>query len=360
MNLAVNPPVLPMLAKRVSQLPPGEGWIFEPKWDGFRALFFRDGDEVFIQSRDEKPLNRYFPELLGPLRAQLPRRCVLDGEIVVALNEELDFDALQQRLHPAESRVKKLAVETPASIVFFDLLCEDQRSLCAAPFRERRARLESLLADAELPLRLTPATRDRAIASDWFRRFEGAGLDGVVAKAETGTYEPNKRVMLKVKHERECDCVVAGFRWHKRGDKTALGSLLLGLYDDSGNLDHVGVCASFTNAKRLELVKFLAPYREDALDGHPWRAWAEAQPDREDATHRRPGMESRWSAGKDLSWEPLRPELVVQVAYDHMQGDRFRHTAQFRRWRSDKKPSECTFDQLEVVPPHELALIFAK
>ena len=360
MNLAVNPPVLPMLAKRVGQLPPGEGWIFEPKWDGFRALFFRDGDEVFIQSRDEKPLNRYFPELLGPLRAQLPQRCVLDGEIVVALNEGLDFDALQQRLHPAESRVKKLAVETPASVVFFDLLCEGERSLCEAPFSERRARLESLLADAELPLRITPATRDRAVASDWFRRFEGAGLDGVVAKPENGTYEPNKRVMLKVKHERECDCVVAGFRWHKRGDKTALGSLLLGLYDDSGNLEHVGVCASFTNAKRLELVTFLAPYREDALDGHPWRAWAEAQPGPDDEAHRRPGMESRWTAGKDLSWEPLRPELVVQVAYDHMQGDRFRHTAQFRRWRPDKKPRECTFDQLEVVPPHELALIFAK
>ena len=360
MNLAVNPPVLPMLAKRVGQLPPGEGWIFEPKWDGFRALFFRDGEEVFIQSRDEKPLNRYFPELLGPLRAQLPQRCVLDGEIVVALNEGLDFDALQQRLHPAESRVKKLAVETPASVVFFDLLCEGERSLCEAPFSERRTRLESLLADAELPLRITPATRDRAVASDWFRRFEGAGLDGVVAKPENGTYEPNKRVMLKVKHERECDCVVAGFRWHKRGDKTALGSLLLGLYDDSGNLEHVGVCASFTNAKRLELVTFLAPYREDALDGHPWRTWAEAQPGPDDEAHRRPGMESRWSAGKDLSWEPLRPELVVQVAYDHMQGDRFRHTAQFRRWRPDKKPRECTFDQLEVVPPHELALIFAK
>ena len=360
MNLPVNPPVLPMLAKRVSQLPPGEGWIFEPKWDGFRALFFRDGDEIFIQSRDEKPLNRYFPELLGPLRAQLPQRCVLDGEIVVALDEGLDFDALQQRLHPAESRVKKLAVETPASVVFFDLLCEGELSLCDAPFSERRARLESLLADAALPLRMTPATRDRTVAADWFRRFEGAGLDGVVAKAESGTYEPNKRVMLKVKHERECDCVVAGFRWHKRGDRTALGSLLLGLYDDSGSLEHVGVCASFTNAKRLELIQFLAPYRENALEAHPWRAWAESQPDADDDMHRRPGMESRWSAGKDLSWEPLRPELVVQVAYDHMQGDRFRHTAQFRRWRTDKKPHECTFEQLEVVPPQELALIFAK
>ena len=358
MNLAVNPPVLPMLAKRVGDLPSGEGWIFEPKWDGFRALFFRDGDEIFIQSRDEKPLNRYFPELLAPLKEQLPERCVLDGEIVVALNGGLDFDALQQRLHPAESRVRKLAAETPASVVFFDLLCENDRSLCDTPFSERRARLESLLANAVLPLRLTPATRDRTTAADWFRRFEGAGLDGVVAKAESATYEPNKRVMLKVKHERECDCVVAGFRWHKGSEQSAVGSLLLGLYDDGGNLEHVGVCASFTNVKRRELVAFLAPYRENALDGHPWRAWAEGQPDEDAEPHRRPGGQSRWSVGKDLSWEPLRPELVVQVAYDHMQSGRFRHTAQFRRWRDDKQPRDSTFEQLEVVPPHELAQIF--
>jgi ATP-dependent DNA ligase len=359
MNLPVNPPVLPMLAKRVGELPPGEGWIFEPKWDGFRTLVFRDGEEIFIQSRDEKPLNRYFPELIAPLKAQLPARCVLDGEIVIAGDGGLDFDALQMRLHPAESRVRKLAGEIPASVVFFDLLCEKDRSLCDTPFGKRRARLESLLSSVEPPLHLTPATRDRALAADWFRRFEGAGLDGVVAKSAAGTYEPNKRVMLKVKHERECDCVVAGFRWHKRGDKTALGSLLLGLYDDSGNLEHVGVCASFTNAKRVELVKFLVPYRKNALNGHPWRAWAAAQPEAGAEPHRRPGMESRWSAGKDLSWEPLRPELVVQVAYDHMQGDRFRHTAQSRRWRDDKRPRDCTYDQLEVVPPHELAAIFA-
>jgi len=239
------------------------------------------------------------------------------------------------------------------------LLCEDNRSLCDTPFSERRATLESLLASAAPPLHLTPATRDRTTAADWFRRFEGAGLDGVVAKAEAGTYEPNKRVMLKVKHERDCDCVVAGFRWHKRGEKTAIGSLLLGLYEESGNLQHVGVCASFTDVKRRELVKFLAPYRENALDGHPWRAWAEAQPDADVEPQRRPGMQSRWSAGKDLSWEPLRPELVVQVAYDHMQGDRFRHTAQFRRWRDDKRPRDCTYDQLEVVAPQELAEIFA-
>jgi ATP-dependent DNA ligase len=360
MQLPVNPPILPMLAKRVSELPPGEGWIFEPKWDGFRTLIFRDGDEVFMQSRDEKPLNRYFPELIGPLKEQLPRRCVVDGEMVIARDGALDFEALQLRLHPAESRVKLLSGQMPASIVFFDVLCEHDRDLRGTPFGERRGRLEAMLHDAQAPLHLTPATLDRATAHDWFRRFEGAGLDGVIAKLANGIYEPNKRVMLKVKHERECDCVVAGFRWHKRGQKTALGSLLLGLYDDDGNLEHVGVCASFTDAKRKELVNFLAPLRENALEGHPWRAWAEAQLPEESEMHRRPGMQSRWSQGKDLSWEPLRPELVVQVAYDHMQGDRFRHTAQFRRWRPDKKPNECTFDQLEVVPPHELAAIFGK
>jgi ATP-dependent DNA ligase len=358
MHLPVNPPILPMLAKRVSELPPGDGWIFEPKWDGFRTLIFRDGDEVFIQSRDEKPLNRYFPELIAPLKAQLPMRCVLDGELVIARDGGLDFDALQLRLHPAESRVKLLAGQIPASVVFFDVLCENADDLRHTPFSERRAALESLLALAEPPLHLTPATRDRATAADWFRRFEGAGLDGVIAKLERGIYEPNKRVMFKVKHERECDCVVAGFRWHKRGEKTAVGSLLLGLYDDGGQLDHVGVCASFTDAKRRELVTFLEPLRKNALDGHPWRAWAESQPPSEGEAHRRPGMVSRWSQGKNLSWEPLRPELVVTVAYDHMQGTRFRHTAQFRRWRSDKRPDECTFAQLEVVPPHELAMIF--
>ena len=347
-----------MLAKRVGELPPGDGWIFEPKWDGFRTLIFRDGDEVFIQSRDEKPLNRYFPELIDPIKAQLPKRCVLDGEIVIATKEGLEFDTLQQRLHPAASRVNKLAVETPASVVFFDLLCENNKNLCDTPFAKRRDRLEAVLAGAEPPLHLTPATRDRTTAGDWFRRFEGAGLDGVIAKAEDGTYEPNKRVMLKVKHERECDCVVAGFRWHKTGEKTLVGSLLLGLYDDSGNLQHVGVCASFTNAKRAELVKFLAPYRKNALEDHPWRDWAEAQSSAEGEGQRMPGAQSRWSAGKNLSWEPLRPELVVEVAYDHMQGDRFRHTAQFRRWRDDKRLRDCTYDQLEVVPPQELAAIF--
>jgi ATP-dependent DNA ligase len=359
MHLPVNPPVLPMLAKRVGELPVGGTWIFEPKWDGFRALVFRDGDEILIQSRDEKSLNRYFPELLEPLLAQLPGRCVLDGEIVVAKDDVLDFDALQLRIHPAASRVKLLSQEIPASIVFFDLLSEGNRDLQGMAFQDRRRMLESLLSSAAPPLHLTPATGESSIAADWFRRFEGAGIDGVVAKPGLATYEPNKRVMFKVKHERDCDCVVAGFRWHKKGAHAAVGSLLLGLFDDSGALQHVGVCASFTEKKRRELVEFLAPYRENALAAHPWKDWAEQAPASGEAEHRMPGGQSRWSGGKDLSWEPLRPELVVEVAYDHMQGSRFRHTAQFRRWRTDKKPSECTYDQLEVVAPHELAAIFA-
>ena len=345
-----------MLAKRVEELPPGEEWIFEPKWDGFRALVFRDGDEIFIQSRDEKPLNRYFPELLEPLRRTLPARSVVDGEIVIVNDGELDFDLLQLRLHPAASRVNMLARQTPASFVFFDLLCQGDLDLRNEPFEIRRQRLESLVAAAKPPIHITPATRDRATAQDWFRRFEGAGFDGVVAKQISGVYEPNKRVMLKVKHERDCDCVVAGFRWHKQGDRTLVGSLLLGLYDDAGALEHVGVCASFSTAKRKELVELLDPYRQNALDSHPWKHWAEHMA--QDGSKRMPGGQSRWSQGKDLSWEPLRPELVVEVAYDHMQGDRFRHTAQFRRWRPDKKPTECTYNQLEVVPPQELAAIF--
>jgi ATP-dependent DNA ligase len=343
-----------MLAKRVDALPAGGEWMFEPKWDGFRALVFRDGDDVFIQSRDEKPLARYYPELIAPLQAQLPRRCVLDGEIVIVRNGALDFDALQLRLHPAESRVKTLSAKIPASMVFWDLLCEGDRDLRATPFQQRRAALEQLLANAEPPLHLTPVTRDRAVAADWFKRFEGAGLDGVMAKSPNGAYEPNKRVMLKIKHERECDCVVAGFRWHKNAKQTAVGSLLLGLYDDGGDLHHVGVVASFTEARRRELVALLEPLRKNALTDHPWKDWAAAEHE-----GRRPGAGSRWSAGKDLSWEPLRAERVVEVAYDHMQSGRFRHTAQFRRWRDDKQPDDCTFAQLEVVPPHELASIFA-
>jgi ATP-dependent DNA ligase len=334
-------------------------WIFEPKWDGFRALVFRDGDKILIQSRDGKSLNRYFPELFEALHSQLPRRCVLDGEIVVVEDDALDFDALQLRIHPAQSRVKLLSREIPASIVFFDLLSEGDQDLRSMAFEDRRSMLESLLSSVAPPIHLTPATREASTAADWFRRFEGAGLDGVVAKPVSGSYESNKRVMLKVKHERDCDCVVAGFRWHKKGERSAIGSLLLGLFDDSGALQHVGVCASFTEKKRRELVEFLAPYRKDALAAHPWKAWAEQAPASSEDEQRMPGGQSRWSGGKDLSWEALRPELVVEVAYDHMQGSRFRHTAQFRRWRTDKQPSACTYDQLEVVAPQELAVIFA-
>jgi len=354
MQLPVNPPILPMLAKRVSELPTSGSWIFEPKWDGFRALVFRDDDEVLIQSRDEKPLNRYFPELIEPLKKQLPKRCVLDGEVVLARDGGLDFDALQLRIHPAASRVKMLSEQLPASIVFFDLLSEGNKDLRTTPFQNRRQLMEKLLPAMKPPLHITPATSDLNIAADWFKRFEGAGLDGVVAKPTDGSYESNKRVMWKVKHERECDCVVAGFRWHKKGERTSVGSLLLGLFDDKGDLHHVGVCASFTDAKRKELVEFLEPYRKNALKNHPWKAWASAELEGK----RIPGAQSRWSQGKDMSWEPLLPKLVVEVAYDHMQGSRFRHTAQFRRWRTDKKPKDCTYEQLEVVPPQELEEIF--
>ena len=354
----MNPPLLPMLAKRVDELPADGDWVFEPKWDGFRALVFRDGDEILIQSRDEKPLERYFPELLEPLGSALPPRCVLDGEIVIVKDNSLDFDALQLRLHPAASRVNLLSRQTPSSFVFFDLLCIGDRDYRGDPFQTRRRELESLISSAPPPIHLTPATDDRKVASDWFRRFEGAGLDGVIAKGTLGIYEPNKRVMLKVKHERDCDCVVAGFRWHKKGDRTLVGSLLLGLFDDAGALQHVGVCASFSMEKRRELAEFLNPYRTGAIAAHPWRHWAEQGTESGEALKRMPGGQSRWSQGKDLSWEPLRSELVVEVAYDHMQGSRFRHTAQFRRWRTDKKPVDCTYAQLEVVPPQELAEIF--
>src|ERR1700694_388534 len=348
-----------MLAKRVGELPTEGDWLFEPKWDGFRTLIFRDGDEILIQSRDEKQLNRYFPELIAPLQSELPARCVLDGEIVIVKDAALDFDALQLRLHPAASRAKRLSQEIPASVVFFDLLSEGNRDLRGEPFQNRRKELEALLSSAAPPIHLTPATHESTVASDWFRRFEGAGLDGVIAKPISGAYEPNKRVMLKVKHERDCDCVVAGFRWYKKSEHKAVGSLLLGLYDDSGDLQHVGVCSSFSDEKRRELVEFLAPYREHALANHPWKQWAEAVPANGETGQRMPGGQSRWSQGKDLSWEPLQPELVVEVAYEHMQGHRFRHMAHFRRWRTDKRPSDCTYAQLEVVPPQELAEIFA-
>jgi len=345
-----------MLAKRVDAIPSdADTWIFEPKWDGFRTVIFRDGEDLFLQSRDGKPLDRYFPELRDPLLKLLPERCVLDGEIVIARDGGLDFDALTLRIHPAASRVKTLAALSPASVVFFDLLQLDDRDLRDEPFAARRVELERVLANLHAPLHLTPATRDRATAQDWFTRFEGAGLDGVIAKPVAGPYTADKRTMLKIKHERDCDCVVAGFRWHKDGEGTAVGSLLLGLYDASGRLQHVGVCASFTAARRKELVDFLAPYRENALCDHPWGDW---KSENAQASGRMPGGQSRWSAGKDLSWEPLRAELVVEVAYEHMQGTRFRHLAHFRRWRYDKAPKDCTYEQLEVIPPEELTSLF--
>jgi ATP-dependent DNA ligase len=359
-RLPFEPPIEPMLAKAADALPDGAGWLFEPKWDGFRALVFRDGDAVYTQSRDLKPLDRYFPELADPLRAALPERCVLDGEVVIARDGSLDFEALLLRIHPAESRVRMLAAETPASYVAWDLLAIDDEDLRAVAQGDRRARLETALAGATPPVHLTPATTDRATAADWFDRFEGAGLDGVVAKRLDGIYLPGKRAMIKVKHGRTADCVVAGFRWHKNGPGTHVGSLLLGLFDDSATLHHVGITSSFTWERRAALVEELAPLREGAIDGHPWAEWAEwAGYGSADASGQRmPGATSRWNRGKDLSWEPLRCERVCEVAYDHLQGDRFRHATTFRRWRPDKGPADCRYDQLEVTPAFELARIF--
>ncbi|HVM07447.1 MAG TPA: ATP-dependent DNA ligase [Acidimicrobiales bacterium] len=356
MDLPVNPPVKPMLAKAAKALPEGDGWQFEPKWDGFRCIVFRDGDEVELGSRNERPLTRYFPELLDPIRSQLPERVVLDGEIVIATPGGLDFDALQLRLHPAESRVRKLAAEIPASFVAFDLLAcgdVDARSL---PLSDRWRLLCDVMADVEPPLYVSPSTLDREQATDWFTRFEGAGLDGVVAKRLDSTYQENVRVHTKVKHDRTADCVVAGFRWHKSGP--IIGSLLLGLYDDAGKLNHIGVIGAFPMKTREELVSFLSPYREGALENHPWREWAVAAAHTAEGAGRMPGGQSRWNAKKDLSWEPLRPELVVEIAYDQLQGDRLRHAGQFRRWRPDKSPSDCRYDQLEAVVPSELAEVF--
>jgi ATP-dependent DNA ligase len=353
---APAPPIEPMLAKLADQLPAGAGWLYEPKWDGFRAIVFRSGSDVYIQSRDLRPLDRYFPELHDALIAGLPDGCVVDGEIVIATPRGLDFDALQLRLHPAASRVAKLAGESPSSFVAFDLLAADGNDLRAVPQGERRMRLEQMLAAVRPPIYVTPMTRDPELAAEWLSRFEGAGLDGVIAKAEQGTYQPGKRAMIKVKHARTADCVVAGFRWHKNGKNQLIGSLLLGLYDTKGSLHHVGVTSSFTMAVRRSLAEELAPLREHALDGHPWRAWADAMGHE---MTRMPGGQSRWSAGKDLSWEPLRVERVCEVKYDHMQGDRFRHAAVFQRWRPDKRPADCRYDQLEVTTPYELEKVFA-
>lgn len=347
-----------MLSTAAAALPEGEGWQFEPKWDGFRTLVFRDGDEVMLQSRDEKPMNRYFPELVAPIVASLPERCVVDGEIVIVGEGGLDFEAMLLRIHPAASRVKLLAEQIPASFVAWDLLALGDDDLRESPLSVRRELLERELQFAKPPVHLSPVTRDRALAEDWFRRFEGAGLDGVMAKRLDEPYKPGERTMIKVKHTRTADCVVAGFRWHKNGERTMIASLLLGLYDANGVLQHVGVTSAFTNAVRKQLVTDLAPLRENALADHPWRAWAAAQSEANEKGQRMPGAGSRWNRGKDMSWEPLRPERVCEVRYDHMQGTRFRHGAHFVRWRPDKPPQDCGYDQLEVTPAYELERVF--
>ena len=380
-----------MLAKRVAALPAGDDYLFEPKWDGFRTLVFRNGPELLLQSRDLKPMNRYFPELIEPLLAQLPERCVVDGELVIAGAGGLEFESLQLRVHPAASRVAMLAARIPAALVAWDLLCLAERDLTGVPFAERRGLLEQALGAARAPLHVTPITADRGRAADWFERFEGAGLDGVMAKEAAGIYQPGRRTMLKVKHRRTADCVVAGLRWHRGAPEERVGSLLLGLFDDRGRLHHVGVVGSFSAARRRALVAELRPYRELNAP-HPWRdRSADDEADKAAGSGaagsgagqgapstpapgarppapgarppvpglRVPGGASRWTGGKDLSWVPLRPELVVEVSYDHLQGTRLRHTAQFVRWRPDKPAAECTYDQLEVAPPYELARIFA-
>jgi ATP-dependent DNA ligase len=352
---AIAPPIEPMLAKLAEALPAEGNFLYEPKWDGFRAIVFRGDNDVYIQSRDSRPFDRYFPELHEALLEKLPGGCVIDGEIVITTPHGLDFDLLQLRLHPAASRVAKLAQETPASFVAFDLLAKEGESLMAAPQTERRGQLERLLKKTGPPVYVTPMTRDRALAARWLDQFEGAGLDGVIAKPADSPYQPGKRAMIKVKHVRTADCVVAGFRWHKTG-KGLVGSLLLGLYDDRGMLQHVGVTSSFTMARRKELAAELAPLRENAMEQHPWREWAQAEGNGLD---RMPGGQSRWSAGKDLSWEPLRIERVCEVKYDHLQGDRFRHATTFLRWRPDKPPGECRYDQLEVTASYELAKVFS-
>jgi ATP-dependent DNA ligase len=347
--LPVTPPLGPMLAKSVKTIPSGD-FLYEPKWDGFRCIAFRDGDSVELSSRGEKPLTRYFPEVVEALQANLPERCVVDGEIVIATGDRLDFEALLQRIHPAESRVRKLAEETPASFVAFDLLAEGDESLLAAPFRTRRARLEKVMAKAVAPVFMTRGTDNIETAQKWFEVFEGAGLDGVVAKPLDSPYQPDVRAMFKIKHERTADCVVAGYRWHKSGP--VVGSLLLGLYAEDGALQHVGVAASFPMKRRAELVDELAPYGVEDISGHPWQQWAEADAH---AAGRLPGAVSRWNAKKDLSWVPLRPDLVVEVGYDHMEGTRFRHTTQFKRWRPDRDPQSCTYEQLERPVRFDLA-----
>jgi ATP-dependent DNA ligase len=343
-----------MLAKAVYEVPRAEGLLYEPKWDGFRCIVFRDGDEIELGSRNDRPLTRYFPEMVMALALVLPQRCVVDGELVVVTGDGLDFDTLQQRIHPAASRIDMLAVKTPASFVAFDLLALGDRDLTAEPFRERRRLLEGMLGAGSDRVHLTPISDDPDVAVDWFHRFEGAGFDGVMAKPADDPYHQDARAMWKVKHQRTADAVVAGFRWHKDGE--GVGSLLLGLYDAAGQLHHVGVASSFAAARRRELVDEIAPLRADALATHPWREWAVAEA--HDGVRRMPGSPSRWNSQKDLSWEPLRPERVAEVRYEHLLNGRFRATTRMVRWRDDKRPEECTYDQLEQVAPAELAAIF--
>ncbi|MEV5436960.1 ATP-dependent DNA ligase [Streptomyces sp. NPDC052682] len=352
MDLPVMPPVKPMLAKLVAKIPPG--MQYEAKWDGFRAIVFRDGPEVELGSRTGKPLTRYFPELVTAVRERLPERCVVDGEIVIAREGRLDFDALTERIHPADSRVRMLAERTPASFVAFDLLALADESVMDLPLTDRRHLLGIALSDVTAPVHLAPATTEVEVAEEWFEQYEGAGLDGVVAKPLDLRYLPDERAMYKIKHERTADVVVAGYRLHKTGP--VVGSLLLGLYDDRGTLQHVGVCAAFSMKRRAQLVEELEPLRMDDVRGHPWAAWSD---EAAHETARLPGAPSRWSAKKDLSWVPLRPERVAEVAYDHMEnGQRFRHTAQFRRWRPDRTPESCTYEQLQEPVRYDLAEIF--
>jgi ATP-dependent DNA ligase len=350
MKLPVMPPVSPMLAKLVKDIPDGP-LSYEPKWDGFRSIIFRDGEELEIGSRNERPMTRYFPELVEALKANLPKRCVIDGEIVVvgASGDRLDFEALQQRIHPAASRVNMLAEQTPSTFVAFDLLASGDADLTKRPFSERREALEIALSSARAPIHVTRTTTDKAVAEQWFHRFEGAGLDGIVAKPLDGTYQPDKRVMFKIKHERTADCVLAGYRVHKSGPDR-IGSLLLGLYSDEGELANVGVIGAFPMERRKDLFVELQPL-VTTFDDHPW-AWAKQE---EGTRTPRNAEGSRWSAGKDLSFTPLRPERVVEVRYEHMEGIRFRHTAQFVRWRTDRDPKSCTYDQLEEVVRFDLA-----
>jgi ATP-dependent DNA ligase len=348
MTLPIHPPISPMLSKAVDEIPVGEDWHYEPKWDGFRCIVFRDGDEVILASRNERPFTRYFPELIEPLKSSLPDQCVVDGEIVIASADGngLDFDALLQRIHPAESRVRRLAAETPASFVAFDILAVDARNLMGQPLSERLTHLRGALEKATPPIYLCPSSRDVERAREWFTRFEGAGLDGVIGKRLGDVYTPDKRTLVKIKHSRTADCAVAGYRIHKDGK--GVGSLLLGLYDEHGQLHHVGVTAAFTVKFRAELLEELKPLLDHALDDHPWADWANAMAH---ADARLPGAGSRWNAGKDLSWVPIRIERVAEVTFGQLQNGRFRHGVQFQRWRPDRTPESCTYDQLDVAAP---------